>query len=65
MNNKNYTEKDFLEWLRGSAEFHLEWARYAQFGDWDWVAVCYYGNMINDEVAELVCDLQAGDEQGN
>ena len=51
-------ENDFLEWLSG-ADIYVGYCRYGHLGGHGFVVVSNYDG--NDELAELVLELNAGD----
>lgn len=52
------TENDFLDWLCG-ASIYIGYARYAQFGDWEFVIASLYDE--SDKLKEYIYDLDGGD----
>ena len=56
------TEANFLTWLAADMKFYVGWARYCQFGNWDFViAACCYGS---DELECYINNLEGDDFEG-
>ncbi len=50
---------DFYEWLNGTGwVFSIGWCRYAQFGEWEYLACA---SIMDDKVVEYVNDLDGSD----